>query len=68
MKVAYICDQKGGCKSKWPSCKNPEFADLCTHTTDPEHAVNGKCANPDKDPDRFEEIRPGVFWEILCKS
>ena len=62
MRVAYLCDGNG-CKSAWPSCKNPEFAGMCRHTTDPEHAVNGPCEHPEEHPERFEELEPGVFAE-----
>ena len=29
----------------------------------PEHAVNGTCEAPELEPERFEELEPGVFAE-----
>ena len=62
MRVAYLCDGKACVR---PSCLgNPAGnAGGCMHTAKPEHAVNGACPAPDREPERFEEWRPGVFAE-----
>lgn len=67
MRVAYLCDGHG-CKKERPSCTIPEFAGMCRHTTDPEHAVNGACEDPKGEPERFLEFEPGVFVEKDCES
>lgn len=62
MRVAYLCDGRA-CSA--PSCLgNPAGnAGGCQHTTRPEHAVNGACAAPEREPERFWELEPGVFAE-----
>jgi hypothetical protein len=45
--VLYLCDGQG-CKTRW-GCRFGE----CRHTTNPEHAVNGKCEAPWLEPERF---------------
>lgn len=58
----YICDQKDKC---W---KSPGCGKDCFHTTDANHAKNGKSEDPKHDP-RFKAVlNPGDrcedFWEI----
>lgn len=61
--VLYLCDGLG-CRSDNKSCRgDPEASRYCKHTSDPAHAVNGACDAPEKCPERFEELTPGVFWE-----
>ena len=67
MRIAYICDGNG-CKSELPSCRFPVGMNQCRHTTDPAHAVNGACEDPVREPDRFVELEPGVFAEIVHES
>lgn len=49
--VLYLCDGQA-CKTPYVSCKEDG---CCQHTTDPSHAVNGPCAHPENDPERFEK-------------
>jgi len=59
--VAYICDFKDPrCKDR---CSGPSFG-ICFHTTDPDHAVNGSCPDPENHPERFEYFRNGdIYFE-----
>lgn len=63
--VAYICDGKACEDQLWPSCKIPRTEiDHCDHTTNPEHAKNGPCEDPENHPERFKELQNGRYWEI----
>lgn len=64
MRVAYMCDGHG-CAAEHPSCRDMPVGDpdRCTHTTDPEHAVNGACEHPENYPERFDQYGEGVFFE-----
>ena len=55
-KIAYLCDRKQDCRFS-PSC-----GDLCRHTFDPDHAINGEAEDPSAD-NRFEEQKD-CYWEI----
>ena len=63
--VAYICDGKDCADQLWPSCKiTGTKIDHCDHTTNPEHAKNGPCEDPENHPERFKELQSGRYWEI----
>lgn len=63
MTVLYLCDGDG-CQSKYKSCRQHlPFSCRCRHTADPSHAVNGACEAPEREPERFEEIKEGLFVE-----
>ena len=57
-RVAYICDGKNCPKPVGCKVKNKKKG-LCLHTTDPKHAVNGKCRDPWNYPERFEMEKIG---------
>ena len=50
--VVYLCD-KQACMRVNRSCMTDA---LCKYTTNPEHAVNGYCEHPEREPDRFDEV------------
>jgi len=62
--VAYICNKKK------PECCERCTSGLseCTHTLDPEYALNGASTNPGAHPDRFMKVgeneKGESFWEI----
>jgi hypothetical protein len=53
MDVLYLCDHHACQSKKYKSC---EIDGMCRHTMKPEHAVNGYCARPDLEFDRFDEV------------
>jgi hypothetical protein len=55
--ILYLCDRKQKCSSSY-YCKTLE----CMHTTDPNHALNGPCENPEKS-DRFDRWPDGSYVE-----
>ena len=68
IEIAYICDGKDICSDKIGCYKvaRPGM-DHCTHTTNPDHALNGACSYPEKEPTRFHLINdknPKIrYWE-----
>jgi len=55
--IAYICDGHDKCSMK-PGCfMRGDLVgasdQVCRHTTNVEHAVNGPCEDPENDPERF---------------
>ena len=47
IRVLYLCDGEG-CEY---ICHREVY--VCEHTTDPQHAVNGACEQPELHPERF---------------
>ena len=66
MRVAYLCDGHG-CDRENKSCAGEPWVDrgetVCRRTTDPAHARHGACEHPEDHPERFAELRPGVYFE-----
>ena len=66
--MLYLCDGMG-CDKENKSCEGkPETSQYCMHTTRPEHAVNGACEHPEQDPERFHEIMPEIFVEVVARK
>ena len=57
--VIYICDQTKACADDTKIIK----CYPCKHTRDPEHSLNGVCADPWNYPERFEQIGISQYWE-----
>ena len=55
--VIYLCDGKKPCATAG-RCRlvDPE-AGCCRRTSDPAHAVNGACGDPENHPERFERLQ-----------
>jgi len=54
--IAYLCDCRKKCADS-PGCfKNGMDVGFCRHTTDPKHALNGECAEPQNHPERFNAV------------
>ena len=56
-KIAYICDGYDKCSLE-PGCflrEDPQTATdwCCNHTTNPKHAINDICDDPENHPERF---------------
>lgn len=62
MKVLYFCDGNG-CRGRSCGGKPTENTGGCQRTTRPEHAINGMCNAPEQEPERFVEIKPGIYAE-----
>ena len=63
-RIAYLCDGNG-CDSKHKSCEYLPKGHMarCTHTSDPEHAVNGRCDDPENHTERFMYWGNGLYEE-----
>lgn len=69
IKIAYICDGLAECSDKVGCYRHAKtLLDICTHTLDPKHAVNGAVDDPALYPERFHKL--GVddesnirYWE-----
>ena len=53
MKTFYLCDGLRSCLGSAGCAYRKEDPGPCMHTTDPDHALNGKCEQPGKFPGRF---------------
>ena len=63
MRIAYLCDKKA-CADARRSCNGLWKNALCRHTTNPAHAVNGACKDPQAHPERFMRIDDDKYIEI----
>lgn len=65
MQIAYICDKKNKRCANSLGCGNysPD-QNLCNHTLDPKHALNGITTDPKHD-NRFIDAGNGFFVEDL---
>lgn len=64
-RIVYICDKKACDSTQWASCRFIKIGNnRCSHTTDPKHAKYGICKDPEKHPERFEQLEDGDFWEV----
>lgn len=59
--IAYLCDGNG-CSHVNKSCRT-RMRERCHHTTDPAHAVNGACEDPQRHPERFLYLGNGKYME-----
>lgn len=68
MKIAYYCDGLCECSDSVGCYRymHPGM-DWCRHTFDPEHALYGKCEDPENHPERFHLIdirnNESCYWE-----
>ena len=68
MKIAYYCDGMDKC-CEHVGCYRQLLPgmDYCRHTFDPDHAIYGKCDNPEEHPERFYIIdlndKETCYWE-----
>lgn len=64
-KVAYYCDGKASCSDSI-GCYHriSPGIDYCRHTFEEDHAMFGKCEDPENHPERFHWIKEvNCFWE-----
>ena len=60
--VLYLCDGNG-CRYEHKMCKMQD-SERCMHTTNPAHAINGVCEDPQRHPERFRYIGNGDYAEL----
>jgi len=66
-RVLYLCDGNKSCGINNSFCagkKANKEGESCAYTSDPSHAINGECDDPENHPERFMETEQS-FWEIL---
>ena len=57
MNILYLCDgKKEQCSGKIGCFFGNSDLNSCKHTTDPAHALNGPCPEPQSHPERFEPV------------
>lgn len=54
--VLYLCDCRLPCAMNVGCHQSGTAVGVCRHTTQPEHALNGACADPQNHPERFEPV------------
>lgn len=54
--VFYLCDAQKDCAGK-DGCAYGIEIGPCKYTSDPSHARNGACPDPQNHPERFEKVK-----------
>lgn len=61
--IQYLCDGKKPCGTTSVCWQSGSSVAFCRHTSFPEHARYGACAEPQNHPERFERIvSDGGIW------
>ena len=55
--ILYLCDALRECAGMNGCCAYGIVRGPCRHTTDPSHARNGACPDPQNHPERFERLQ-----------
>ena len=63
--VVYLCDCRKPCGMGNGCAQNNSAFGFCKHTTDPEHALNGACDDPQNHPERFEVVCDKKTGEVI---